>query len=128
NTRDRPSVSILHPFVRRNLDPMMFFDPMYLLFVAPAILLALYAQARVRSAHAEARRIPSSSGLTGAQAAAEIIRRSGVEGVVIEETEGVLTDHYDPASRTLRLSEHSYHGRDLAALGVAAPEAGHALQ
>ncbi len=106
----------------------MFFDPMYFLFVGPAILLGIYAQWKVSSAYRKGREIRASSGLTGAQAAAEILSQSGVRGVHVEEVEGVLSDHYDPRSRTLRLSHDVYNGRSLAALGIAAHEAGHALQ
>jgi uncharacterized protein len=105
-----------------------WFDPMYLLFVGPAILLALYAQMKVKSAYHHARGVAASSGLTGAQAAAEILSRSGVPGVHVEEVEGFLSDHYDPKSKVLRLSPEVYHGRSIASLGIAAHEAGHALQ
>jgi Zn-dependent membrane protease YugP len=105
-----------------------FFDPMYLLFVAPAILLALWAQFRVKSAYAEASRIPSRSGLSGAEAADAVMRGAGVGGVEIEPVEGFLSDHYVPGQRLLRLSPPVYAGRSLAAIGVAAHEAGHAIQ
>jgi uncharacterized protein len=72
--------------------------------------------------------VPARSGMTGAQAAAEVIRQRGVTGVRIEPTHGFLSDHYDPFRRVLRLSEDVYSGRSLAALGVAAHEAGHAIQ
>jgi Zn-dependent membrane protease YugP len=105
-----------------------FFDPMYLVFVAPAILLALWAQFRVKSAYAEASRIPSESGLSGAEAADAVLRRAGVGGVEIEPVEGFLSDHYVPGKHVLRLSPQVYAGRSLAAVGVAAHEAGHAIQ
>lgn len=107
---------------------MIGFDPMYFVIVGPAILLAIWAQAKVHGAYARAREVPASSGLTGAQVAARILARSGVNGVGVEPVEGMLSDHYDPHTRTLRLSHDVYHGRSLAALGVAAHEAGHALQ
>jgi Zn-dependent membrane protease YugP len=107
---------------------MLFFDPMYLLFVGPAMLLALWAQWRVRSAYAEASRIRPLSGLSGAQAADEVLRAGHVPGVEIEPVAGVMTDHYDPRHKVLRLSEPVYAGRSLAALGIAAHEAGHAIQ
>ncbi|GIW71041.1 MAG: zinc metallopeptidase [Planctomycetota bacterium] len=106
----------------------IYFDPLYFVIVGPAMLLALWAQYKVQSAYAEASQILASSGLTGAEVAAEICRRSGVEGVRVEMVPGTLTDHYDPRERVLRLSEGVYGGRSLAALGVAAHEAGHALQ
>src|SRR5436305_10273156 len=104
-----------------------WFDPMYLLFVAPAMLLALWAQFRVQSAFATASHIPARSGLTGAQAADAVLHNAGVGGVQIEPTEGFLSDHYVPGERVLRLSPDVYAGRSLAALGIAAHESGHAL-
>src|SRR5436190_6132602 len=106
----------------------MFFDPLYLLMIAPAIVLAAWAQWKVHSAYGAASQIEPSSGATGAEAAAVILRHSGVEGVEVEETDGFLSDHYDPKAKVLRLSPDVYRGRSLAALGIAAHEAGHALQ
>jgi uncharacterized protein len=106
----------------------MFFDPMYLLLMAPAMLLAAWAQWKVKSAYHEAGLIPAASGATGAEAAAVIIKQTGMQGVEIEQTEGFLSDHYDPRAKVLRLSPDVYHGHSLAALGIAAHEAGHALQ
>jgi len=108
---------------------MFYFDPYYLLFLAPAMLLALWAQWRVRSAYAAASRIQPASGLSGAQAADEVLRAGHVpEPVQIEQVQGFMTDHYDPSSKVLRLSPEVYSGRSLAALGIAAHEAGHAIQ
>lgn len=106
----------------------MVFDPIYFLFVGPAMLLALWAQFRVKSAYAEGSKIASSSGASGAQAAAEVMRSEGLSGVDIEPVEGYLSDHYDPRGKVLRLSPGVYGERSLAALGIAAHEAGHALQ
>ena len=108
----------------------MFFgiDPIYFLFVAPAMLLAAWAQMRVRSAYAEGSQIHPASGVTGAQAAAEVMRSEGLNRVEIEPVEGFLSDHYDPRHKVLRLSPGVYGDRSLAALGIAAHEAGHALQ
>src|SRR5215510_13218450 len=106
----------------------MFFDPLYLLLLAPGLLLSLWASFRVKSTFAKYSRVPSSRGFSGAEAARELIRRRGVGGVRVEETEGFLSDHYDPTERVLRLSPDVFHGRSLAALGVAAHEAGHAIQ
>jgi Zn-dependent membrane protease YugP len=100
----------------------------YLLFAIPGIALSLWAQARISSAYASASRIPASSGLTGAQAAYEVMRAGGVSGVAIEPVAGQLSDHYDPGHKVLRLSEGVYGSRSLAALGIAAHEAGHAIQ
>src|SRR5919109_232580 len=105
-----------------------WFDPMYLVFLAPGILLALWAQLRVQSAYQEASRIPARSGLTGAQAADALLRRAGVPGVDIEPVEGFLSDHYVPGQKVLRLSPAVYAGRSLAAVGIAAHESGHAIQ
>ena len=107
---------------------MFWFDPLYFLFLAPGMLLALWAQYRVQRAYAEASRIPTRSGTSGAQAAASMLREAGVSGVVIEPTEGYLSDHYVPGERILRLSPGVYAERSLAAVGIAAHEAGHALQ
>ena len=105
-----------------------WFDPYYFLFLAPAMVLALWAQWRVRSAYSEANRQPAQSGYTGAQAAAALLEAAGVTDVRIVPTEGFLSDHYVPGERVLRLSPEVFAGRSLAAVGVAAHEAGHALQ
>jgi len=94
----------------------------------PAVLLALYAQFRVKSAYAQYSQVPVSSGLTGAQAAEEILRRNGLSNVTVDRTEGVLSDHYDPRTRALSLSADVYSGASVAAVGVAAHETGHAIQ
>ena len=106
----------------------MFFDPVYFLFLAPGILLALWAQWRVKSAFAEASQVPAASGVTGAQAAATVMHEGGIDNVAIEPVDGFLSDHYSPTEKVLRLSPDVYAGRSLAALGVAAHEAGHAFQ
>ena len=90
---------------------MLFFDLKYLLFVAPAMLLAAWAQWRVKSAFAAASQIVPASGMSGAQAAAVILRHSGVPGVEIEQADGFLSDHYDPRAKVLRLSPDVYSGR-----------------
>jgi hypothetical protein len=107
---------------------MIWYDWMYFVFLAPGILLALWAQYRVKSAYAEASRIPSQSGYTGASAAQAVMQLAGVEGVEIEPVEGFLSDHYVPGQKVLRLSHDVYAGRSLAALGIAAHESGHAIQ
>lgn len=106
----------------------MFFDPLYLLLLAPGLILSMWASFRVKSTFAKYSHVPSSRGFSGAEAARELIRRRGIAGVSVEETPGFLSDHYDPTARVLRLSPDVYHGRSLAALGVAAHEAGHAIQ
>jgi len=107
----------------------MFFNFQYLLFVLlPAMLLMGFAQLRLRSAFAKYRQIPNGRNITGAQAAALVMRSAGIDDVGIEPIQGELTDHFDPRSRMLRLSEPIYNGRSIAALSVAAHEAGHAVQ
>lgn len=106
----------------------MFFDPMYLLAVAPAMLLSLWASHRVRSAFGHYSQVGTSSGMSGAEAARHLLDDAGLHSVAIVETEGQLSDHYDPTQRQLALSHDVYHGRSVAAVGVATHEAGHALQ
>lgn len=107
---------------------MIGFDPLYLMFALPGLLLALYASWRTRSTFSTYSEYAPASGLTGAEAAARMLASQGVRGVAIEPTTGFLSDHYDPRDRALRLSEDVYYGRSLAAVGVACHEAGHALQ
>ncbi len=104
----------------------MIFDPMYFLFIAPALLLGLWAQYRIRSTYAAARQAPAS--LSGAAAARHILDSAGLQDVAIEQVPGHLSDHYDPRDKVLRLSPEVYQSRSLAAVGIAAHEAGHALQ
>ncbi|MDE0959186.1 MAG: zinc metallopeptidase [Planctomycetota bacterium] len=106
----------------------IYFDPMYFLFVGPAFLLALWAQARVKSSFGKWSAVPLRSGWTGAQVAARVCELGGAEGVQIEMTPGQLSDHYDPRERVLRLSAENYNGRSVAAAAIAAHEAGHAIQ
>lgn len=104
------------------------FDPLYFIILAPGLLLAGWAQYRVSSAFHEGSQHRSRGGVSGAEAAAQVMRAEGVHSVSIEPVPGQLTDHYDPSHKVLRLSEPVYDGRNLAALGVAAHEAGHAIQ
>jgi Zn-dependent membrane protease YugP len=97
-----------------------------LIFVAPALLLGIVAQMMVSSAYARARQVPARS--SGFQAARRLLDSAGLYNVGIEQTPGHLSDHYDPRHKVLRLSADVYHGRSLAAVGIAAHEAGHALQ
>lgn len=103
-------------------------DPLYWLFAIPGLILSMLATMYVKSAFAKYSRVKSTRGMTGAQAAYEMLLRSGVTDVKIEQVNGFLSDHYDPTSRTLRLSPDVYHSPSLAAIGVACHEAGHALQ
>lgn len=106
-------------------DPVHF-SPMYFLFIAPAFLLGLWAQWRVRSTYAVAQQAPAS--LSGAAAARYILDSAGLNGVAIESVPGKLSDHYDPRDKVLRLSNEVYASRSMAAVGIAAHEAGHAMQ
>jgi len=106
----------------------MFFDPLYLLLMAPAFIISIGAQIWVKSAFSKYSKIASQSGYSGARAANNILKRNGIDDVDIEEATGFLSDHYDPRTKTLRLSPDVYRSNSLAALGVAAHEAGHALQ
>jgi Zn-dependent membrane protease YugP len=107
---------------------MFFFDPLWLILALPGLLLGLWAQMRVRSAFGQYSRVGNSRGITGAQAARLMLDFYGLHDVRIEETGGFLTDHYDPRHRVLRLSPDVGRSPSIAALGVAAHEAGHALQ
>lgn len=99
-----------------------------LLFIVPPMLLGLYAQCKVHSAFSRAKQVRAVSGMTGAEVAREIMRAHNINNVGVEESHGFLTDHYDPKAKMLRLSQDVYHGNSVAALGIAAHEAGHALQ
>ena len=107
---------------------MFWFDPYYLIFMAPAFLLMLAAQWYVSSAFKKWSRVPLRANLSGAEAAERLIRYGGLYGVRVEAVRGVLTDHYDPRSKVLRLSPQVYQGRSVASVAVAAHELGHALQ
>lgn len=108
----------------------MFFgmDPLWLLATVIGLVLSLGAQAWVKAAVGRWSDVPLARGLTGADIAEAILRSRGIHDVRIEEVEGFLSDHYDPSSRTLRLSPGNFHGRSIAAAGIAAHEVGHALQ
>jgi Zn-dependent membrane protease YugP len=105
---------------------MFVFNPMYLVWISPAIILMIWAQFRIRSAYARGMQVPAS--LSGAAAAQHILDSAGLDNVTIEMTEGVMSDHYDPSHKVLRLSRDVYSSRTATAVGIAAHEAGHALQ
>jgi len=107
---------------------MMMFNPLYWLFAMPGLLIGIWAQIKLSSAYAKYSRVGLESGLSGAEAAREILDRAGLPGVPVAEVDGHLTDHYDPTKKALFLSSENFHGRSVAAVGVAAHEAGHALQ
>jgi Zn-dependent membrane protease YugP len=100
----------------------------YIWFFLPGLLLGLYARFKLTSAYARYSREPVSSGISGAEAARELLDHEGLHNVPVEEIPGHLTDHYDPSKKALFLSSENFHGRSIAAVGVAAHEAGHALQ
>jgi Zn-dependent membrane protease YugP len=100
----------------------------YVLFVLPAMAISMWAQRRITTAYAAGSRVPARAGVTGAEAAAAVMRAGGVTGVTIEPVAGELSDHYDPRNKVLRLSSGVYDSRSLSALGIAAHEAGHAIQ
>ena len=109
------------------IEAMMIFDKWWWM-ILPGILLGLYAQMKLTSTYNRYSRVPTNSGRSGAQAAREILDSAGLHSMAINEVPGHLTDHYDPRKKALFLSAENYHGRTLAAVGVAAHEAGHALQ
>ncbi len=108
---------------------MMYgFDPVWLMFAVPGLLLGLYAQYRLSSTYKKYMQVGVGSGQSGAEAAREILDRNGLVDVPVEEVPGHLTDHYDPTKRALFLSSDNFHNPSISAVGVAAHEAGHALQ
>lgn len=106
----------------------MFFDPTYLLFLSPALLLMVWAQFKVQSAFRKYGKVSTASGLTGSEVAREILRANGINDVSVEEVSGFLSDHYDPTRKILRLSPNVFRSDSAAAVGVAAHEVGHAIQ
>ncbi len=107
---------------------LMMLDPLYWLLLGPTMILAVWAQIKVKSAFSKYKRVGNARGISGAEAAARILRQNGMSDVGIDMSRGQLSDHYDPRSRMLRLSPEVYQGRSIAAVGIAAHEAGHALQ
>jgi Zn-dependent membrane protease YugP len=106
---------------------MFFFDPTWYIAI-PGLLLAMYAQFKVRGTFAKFSQVPTAAGRTGAEVAVQLLQRRGVAGVKVEPVEGMLADHYDPRTRTLRLSPDVFGSASVAAVGVAAHECGHAIQ
>ncbi|MFC1509108.1 zinc metallopeptidase [Candidatus Omnitrophota bacterium] len=104
-----------------------WYDPTFLIAI-PGLIFTLWAQAKVKSAFAKYSQVRARSGITGSKVARDILNKSGLSGVAIEPVRGKLTDHYDPKAGVLRLSEGVYDSQSIAAVGIAAHEAGHALQ
>ena len=114
-----------------SLKPMGYgygFDTTYLAYLLPGLLLSMWAAFLVRSRFKRYSKVALSTGLTGAEVAARILRAAGISNVRIEETPGFLSDHYDPSEKVLRLSPDVFQGNSVAAAGVAAHEVGHAIQ
>ncbi len=106
----------------------MLDDPVFWLFTVPGLLLGFYAQSLIKTNYVRYSRVPTSGGITGAEVARRLLDSRGLQSVTIEHTPGMLSDHYDPRSKTLRLSQEVYYTPSLASAGIAAHEAGHALQ
>ena len=107
--------------------PMMYFDPTYI-FVLIGVIISLIASAMVNSSFSKYSKVANLRGITGAEAAERVLHRAGIYDVRIERVSGNLTDHYDPRSKVLRLSDSVYGQTSVAAVGVAAHECGHAIQ
>lgn len=101
---------------------------LFLILIVPTIILGIWAQSKVSSAYNQWKQVPTRSRITGAEAASAVMRNAGINDVQIVEVPGHLTDHYDPIHKRLALSRENYRGHSLAAVGVAAHEAGHAIQ
>jgi len=106
----------------------VLFDPLYLLFILPGLALSMWASFRTKSSFDKYSQVRSARGLSGAEAARIVLDREGLQDVTIERASGFLSDHYNPATRSLSLSEPVYDSRSIAAIGVATHEAGHAVQ
>lgn len=107
---------------------MFIFDPRYLIFALPALLLAFYAQFKVRSAYQRYSRKPNARGVSGYEAARILLRSLGLDHIKVERAPGRLSDHFDPSKDVLRLSEGVANGRSVASLGIVAHEIGHVMQ
>jgi len=105
----------------------MFFDSTFLLLI-PAMLFAFWAQWKVQHTYQKFSQVPAANGRTGREMALAIMNRNGVSDVAVEEVGGMLSDHYDPRSKRVRLSSHNYGDRSISAIAVAAHEVGHVLQ
>jgi len=103
-------------------------DPLYWMIMLPVLIFSLWASASVKSAFAKYSRFTLTSGMSGAEAARFILQRNGIYDVKVEEGSGILSDHYDPGAKRVRLSRDVFHGTSVASVGVAAHETGHAIQ
>ena len=107
---------------------MVWYDYYYFILVIPAMLVSLWAQIRVKSTYSKMSRVMNSRGLSGAEAARNVLRYYGIDDVRIEQVSGSLTDHFDPRDNVIRLSEGVFGATTIAAVGIACHEAGHAAQ
>jgi Zn-dependent membrane protease YugP len=107
---------------------MFYFDPIYLMFILPGLLLSIWASFRVKRAFGKYSQVPTMRGLSGAEAARMMLDQAGIDGVQVVAAQGFLTDNYNPITKTLNLSEEVYSSTSIAAVGVACHEAGHAVQ
>ena len=107
---------------------MFYYSYSYLFYMLPGLVLMLYAQFKVKHSFSKYSKVTNQRGLTGADAAREVLRQNGVDGVRIEHVSGNLSDHFDPRTNVIRLSDDVYNSTSVAAVGVAAHEAGHAVQ
>ena len=108
--------------------PWFYIDYYYIILIVPALLFGLWAQSRVNSAYSKYSRVGNMRGYTGADAARMVLEQNGIYDVTIRRTSGKLTDHYDPRNKTINLSDGVYDTVSVAAVGIAAHEAGHAVQ
>ena len=106
---------------------MFFYDPTFILLI-PVLLLAFYAQSKVKGNYIKYSKIKISSGTTGAEVAINILQSNGITDVTVQEIDGTLTDNYNSKKKKLNLSQEVYHGNSIAAISIAAHEAGHAVQ
>jgi len=106
----------------------LFYNSSYLLFMIPAMILMLVVQLYVRSAYKKWSNVAAQSQVSGAEAAQRLIQTGGLYNVRVEGAQGKLSDHYDPSSKVLRLSQAVYQGSSVASLAIAAHELGHAMQ
>ena len=106
----------------------MLADPVFWILVLPGLLLGAYAQSRIKINMVKYSQVRTLDGITGAQVARQLLDSQGLQKVAINSTPGMLSDHYDPRSKTLRLSQEVYFAPSIAAAGIAAHETGHALQ
>src|SRR5919201_112729 len=108
--------------------PFLFYNPIYIIISLPALLLAFYAQYKVKSAYSKYSQVPNTQGVSGLDAARYLLQSNGLNHIGIEGIPGELTDHYDPRAKVLRLSAGVANSRSVAALGIVAHEVGHAVQ